>query len=172
MRIGGKIQELRKLSGMTQEQLAEKLNLSRQTISKWESDGTLPDLESVLKICRIFHISLDDLLEEERKTVNEDEKITLEDLAKINNRNKRNMLLIISSLLCFMIAIMILAVCYAVYSATVSTQYMLYRYIVAGQYANAPAGYGIPAALAAAAAVVGAVLLICCILENRKGEGK
>ena len=37
MQIGNKINQLRKLSGMTQEQLAEKLNVSRQTISKWES---------------------------------------------------------------------------------------------------------------------------------------
>ena len=49
MKIGNKINQLRKLSGMTQEQLAEKLNVSRQTISKWESDSTSPDLESIVK---------------------------------------------------------------------------------------------------------------------------
>lgn len=54
MEIGNKINQLRKLSGMTQEQLAEKLNVSRQTISKWESDSTSPDLESIVKISRIF----------------------------------------------------------------------------------------------------------------------
>ena len=64
MEIGNKINQLRKLSGMTQEQLAEKLNVSRQTISKWESDSTSPDLESIVKISRIFHVSLDDLLKE------------------------------------------------------------------------------------------------------------
>ena len=57
MEIGNKINQLRKLSGMTQEQLAEKLNVSRQTISKWESDSTSPDLESIVKISRIFHVS-------------------------------------------------------------------------------------------------------------------
>ena len=62
MNIGGNIQELRKISGMTQEQLAGKLNVSRQTVSKWELGGTLPDLESALKLCGIFHIPLDDLL--------------------------------------------------------------------------------------------------------------
>ena len=48
MEIGNKINQLRKLSGMTQEQLAEKLNVSRQTISKWESDSTSPDLANHL----------------------------------------------------------------------------------------------------------------------------
>jgi len=64
MEIGSKINQLRKLSGMTQEQLAEKLNVSRQTISKWELDSSSPDLESIVKISRIFHVSLDDLLKE------------------------------------------------------------------------------------------------------------
>ena len=67
MEIGNKINQLRKLSGMTQEQLAEKLNVSRQTISKWESDSTSPDLESIVKISRIFHVSLDDLLRKEKQ---------------------------------------------------------------------------------------------------------
>ena len=80
MEIGNKINQLRKLSGMTQEQLAEKLNVSRQTISKWESDSTSPDLESIVKISRIFHVSLDDLLKEgEAGVANKtDEQITLE----------------------------------------------------------------------------------------------
>ena len=59
MKIGNKLNQLRKLSGMTQEQLAEKIDVSRQTISKWESDSTSPDLESIVKISRIFHVSLD-----------------------------------------------------------------------------------------------------------------
>lgn len=48
MEIGNRINQLRKLSGMTQEQLAEKLHVSRQTISKWEAGVTMPDLESVV----------------------------------------------------------------------------------------------------------------------------
>ena len=59
MKIGNKLNQLRKLSGMTQEQLAEKIDVSRQTISKWESDSTSPDLESIVKLSRIFHVSLD-----------------------------------------------------------------------------------------------------------------
>ena len=68
----------RKQKNLTQEQLAEKLNVSRQTISKWESDSTSPDLESIVKISRIFHVSLDDLLKEgEAGVANKtDEQIT------------------------------------------------------------------------------------------------
>lgn len=77
MNIGGNIQELRKISGMTQEQLAGKLNVSRQTVSKWELGGTLPDLESALKLCGIFHIPLDDLLGEEKKARGAEDRIPL-----------------------------------------------------------------------------------------------
>ena len=52
MKIGNKLNQLRKLSGMTQEQLAVKIDVSRQTISKWESDSTSPDLDLSL-----IHIS-------------------------------------------------------------------------------------------------------------------
>ena len=62
MDIGNRLNQLRKLSGMTQEQLAEKLSVSRQTVSRWETGGALPDLESIVKISRLFHVSLDDLL--------------------------------------------------------------------------------------------------------------
>ena len=48
MKLGEKIYQLRKMSGMTQEQFAEKLNVSRQTISKWESGSTSPDVEFYL----------------------------------------------------------------------------------------------------------------------------
>ena len=90
MNIGRKIQELRKVSGMTQEQLAEKLHISRQTVSKWEAGGTLPDLESTLKLCGIFHISLDDLLEEEKKLQNPGDRITIEEFGAHQSSQPKN----------------------------------------------------------------------------------
>ena len=53
MKFGEKLQKLRKENGLSQEQLAEKLNVSRQAISKWEM-GTIPDMENVVKIGRYF----------------------------------------------------------------------------------------------------------------------
>ena len=54
MEVGKKIYQLRKLSGMTQEQLAEKLNISRQTLSKWENGTSMPDVESVVGRSMLF----------------------------------------------------------------------------------------------------------------------
>ena len=105
MQLGNQIHQLRKLSGMTQEQLAEKLNVSRQTISKWESDTTMPDLESMVRICRIFQLSLDELvLKEEESMTERHEKITLEDLMEINLHNRRMTLLLVSGLIFLMVS--------------------------------------------------------------------
>lgn len=64
--IGKKLQLLRKNNGMSQHELAEKLNVSRQTIGKWESDLSLPDIESLVKISRQFDTSINKLLDIEK----------------------------------------------------------------------------------------------------------
>lgn len=170
MEIGNKLNQLRKLSGMTQEQLAEKINVSRQTISKWESDSTSPDLESIVKISRIFHVSLDDLLREAETDVTNrtDEQITLEDLMKINLHNRKMTMLLIGGLLCVMVSVLNYAYVIALQSTTLSTQYMLYRYIATGQYANAPVDYMrlmIPSMITGA---VGLILFVCYVIETRR----
>ena len=170
MEIGNTINQLRKLSGMTQEQLAEKIDVSRQTISKWESDGTSPDLESIVKLSRIFHVSLDDLLKEGEAGVanKKDEQLTLEDLMKINLHNRKMTLLLMGGLIFVMASVLNFAYVIALQSTTLSTQYMLYRYIATGQYANAPVNYMrlmIPSMITGA---IGLVLFISYVIENRK----
>jgi len=61
MEIGSKILELRKKANLSQEQLAEKMNVTRQTISKWELSETTPDIKQAKELSRIFKISLDEL---------------------------------------------------------------------------------------------------------------
>ncbi len=66
MSLGSNLQYLRRLSkNMTQEALAEKLGVSRQTISKWEMDTALPEIDKAIELCRIFNCSLDNLFREE-----------------------------------------------------------------------------------------------------------
>lgn len=64
MKIGEKIANLRIMAGMSQEQLAEKLGVSRQSISKWEMAQALPQIDKVLQLCELFGISTDQLLYE------------------------------------------------------------------------------------------------------------
>jgi len=65
MSFGKNLQYLRKLKSMTQEDLAEKMAVSRQTISKWESNAAYPEMEKLFILADLFNISLDKLLRED-----------------------------------------------------------------------------------------------------------
>lgn len=62
MNIGDKLVELRKKKGLSQEELAEKLDVTRQTISKWELNETSPNISQAKEISRLFNVSLDELV--------------------------------------------------------------------------------------------------------------
>lgn len=62
MSLGEKIREQRKQAGLSQEQLAEKLNVSRQAITKWETDKGIPDVANLIAISDEFGMSLDELI--------------------------------------------------------------------------------------------------------------
>ena len=63
--IGSKIQEHRQKNGLTQEALAEKLSVSRQSVSKWELGQTLPEVDKILAMSRLFSVTTDELLDAE-----------------------------------------------------------------------------------------------------------
>lgn len=65
MTLGEKIKELRKERGFTQEKLAEALAVSRQAVTKWETDGGTPDIENITAIAKLFNVSADYLLSDE-----------------------------------------------------------------------------------------------------------
>lgn len=62
MTIGEKISQLRTAANISQEQLAEKISVSRQSISKWEMNQALPQVDKILQLCELFGISTDELL--------------------------------------------------------------------------------------------------------------
>ncbi len=62
MKLGEKIYKLRNLHKMSQEDLAHKLNVSRQSISKWENNTSVPELEKLIQLSEVFQITLDELV--------------------------------------------------------------------------------------------------------------
>lgn len=62
MDLSNRITQLRKQEGFSQENLGEKLNVSRQAVSKWESGQSTPDLDYIIKMCEIFNVSADYLI--------------------------------------------------------------------------------------------------------------
>ena len=69
MEIGKKIQDLRKKERLSQEQLASKIGVTRQTISNWELEESAPDLKQAIQLTKIFNISLDDFVDNDLKDV-------------------------------------------------------------------------------------------------------
>lgn len=63
MSLGSSLYRARKKSGLSQENVAEKLGVSRQTISKWETDETLPDIRQSKGLATLYHVTLDELIE-------------------------------------------------------------------------------------------------------------
>ena len=68
MTFAEKLKSIRKQAGMSQEQLAEKLGVSRQAVTKWETDAGIPDIENMMAVSALFDISIDELLSNEKGT--------------------------------------------------------------------------------------------------------
>ena len=83
MKFNEKILELRKGKGYSQEELSFKLNVARQTISKWESGSTTPDMDNLIKLSKIFDISVDELI---GKEISKEDR-TNEELVRIEYRD-------------------------------------------------------------------------------------
>ncbi len=67
MNLSQKLRELRTLSKLSQEQLAQKLNVTNQAVSKWEVGKSYPDILNLVKICDIYNVSLDELIRSDIK---------------------------------------------------------------------------------------------------------
>ena len=68
VKIGKFLAELRKENEMTQEQLAEKLNVARRTISRWETGNNMPDIDILIDLSDLYHVDLREILNGERKS--------------------------------------------------------------------------------------------------------
>lgn len=65
MTLGNKIYQLRTKAGLSQEELAEQMDVSRQSVSKWETDASIPELDKLIQLSKLFGITLDNLVRDE-----------------------------------------------------------------------------------------------------------
>lgn len=94
IRIGSFLKELRKEKGLTQEQTAEKLNVSGRTISRWETGNNMPDISLLTEIAELYEVSIPEIISGERKSenMNEEVKETAEVMATYANSEKETMI--------------------------------------------------------------------------------
>ncbi len=93
--IGEKIQKLRKEKGLSQEDLAESVDVSRQAISKWERGESLPELNNLISIADLFEVSVDYITNSDKKISKKKRKIALEDIKIKNEEVKQKALLLL-----------------------------------------------------------------------------
>ena len=91
-KIGAFLKELRKEKGFTQEQLAETLNVSRRTVSRWETGSNMPDLDLLMEIADLYEVDLREMLNGERKSedkMNKELEETVLQVAEYTNADKQ-----------------------------------------------------------------------------------
>ena len=76
MKFNEKLIELRKKEGLSQEELGYKLNVTRQTVSKWELGQTTPEMDKLVEMSKIFNISVDELINESKSETNINDNAT------------------------------------------------------------------------------------------------
>ena len=88
MKLGERILQLRSENNMSQGDLADVLNVSRQSVSKWETDVSIPELEKLMKMGEVFNVSLDELVygKKEKGDIEKQDKIIVEKLVKYETR--------------------------------------------------------------------------------------
>lgn len=113
MKIGIKLKEARLRAGLTQENVAEEIQVTRQTISNWETEKSFPDIVSVIKLSTLYNISLDKLLKGDEEMI--------EHLEKSTNIVKSNQKLIIA-----IIANVMMMIAFILFNGLiVSNQYLI-----------------------------------------------
>ena len=132
MEIGRKLKEVRMRSNLTQEQVAEELFVSRQTISNWENEKSYPDIISIIKLSDLYSISLDELLKGDPKMMEH-----LDESTNIVKSNRKLMGAVIANILLFLIMLMIAGltpesaclIAGVFCLAAISTAFLLYQII-------------------------------------------
>lgn len=109
MNLGNKLSKLRKKAKLSQELLADMIGVSRQTISNWELNITIPDADHIKKISKIFDISIDELLDNDIRDIME-RKIS--NTEKLTNKNTKNIKILIITLYFIILAVLIYIIVY------------------------------------------------------------
>ncbi len=94
VKIGNFIKTLRKESGLTQEQLAERFNVSRRTVSRWETGSNLPDIDILIELSDYYKVELRELLDGERKDEKMEKELeeTVLKVADYSNERKKKIM--------------------------------------------------------------------------------
>lgn len=89
MKFGDNLKLIRKNKKMSQEQLAEKMNVSRQSVSKWENGEAYPEMNNILELCKIFNCKINDLVHTDMSDINSLDKEIIMNVVKFNDKKQK-----------------------------------------------------------------------------------
>ena len=164
MTLGERIRELRKAGGLSQEQLAVKLDVTRQTISKWELDSTVPELEKLVSLGELFGVSMDQLIKGEASENRGPAEIDIGALARQNRYHRLAVIFLIIGAVSCQLALTLGVVLYTLNRVALDIEYILYRYIAVGEWAGITVDYHGPWKLVWLPAGIGILSLAGCLL--------
>lgn len=101
MKFGENLKNLRKLKKLSQEDLAEKVNVSRQSISKWETGEAYPEMNNLLMLCKIFHCKINDLVNDSIIDVDALDEMTKKEVVTLKKEEQHKMKLLSKFIMVF-----------------------------------------------------------------------
>ena len=108
MSLGEKLLKLRKKKGLSQEEVADILHVTRQTVSKWETDQSMPDFDKVLPICNLYEINTEELFHDEVSTVREGEEVLEENTIPDQNYNHKKALFTTIAVMLYILSVVVI----------------------------------------------------------------
>ena len=109
MTLGQKLYDMRKKAGLSQENVAEALGVTRQTVSKWEGDQTTPDFDKIVPISKLYNVSVNELFGEEEVehsdniTIENNDEMSDKEKFEIRHRYKKRFAILLSCAICLYI---------------------------------------------------------------------
>ncbi len=103
IKIGSFLKELRKEKGLTQGQLAEQLNISNRSVSRWETGSTMPDISIIIELAEFYEVDIKEIIDGERKSEDMDKEMieTLEKVGEYTSNEKKKMIKCLKFILSF-----------------------------------------------------------------------
>lgn len=108
MSLGEKLLKLRKKKGLSQEEVADILHVTRQTVSKWETDQSMPDFDKVVPICNLYEINTEELFHDEVSTVREGEEVLEENTILDQNYNHKKALFTTIAVMLYILSVVVI----------------------------------------------------------------
>lgn len=113
MNLGERLFELRKTKNLTQDEVAEKLNVTRQTVSKWETNQSSPDFDKIVPICELFEIGVEELItgkKEEKQEKNEEQEEKKEKVLTKQEAKEKSAKVVSGSIFIYILAVALIMI--------------------------------------------------------------